>query len=179
MPDLSSHSAPASHPGLPVMLGRIEDFARDPVAIMRNLWARHGEVAALQEDTQRLYFVFGPQYVRQVLSDETRFHSQFFAVRGGRKSAQRRVTSGLLTMNGDMHRQHRRLVMGPFQKKSIVGYHDVVAEVAREMLAEWRPGQIRDLNVDMTHYMLRLTSRIVFGVDEAELAYRIGELTHE
>ena len=160
------------------MLGRIEEFARNPVTVMRNLWARHGDVAALQEDTQRLYFVFGPSYIRQVLTDENRFHSQFFAVRGGRKSAQRRVTSGLLTMNGDEHRRHRRMVMGPFQKRAIVGYHDTVCQVADEMLSEWRTGQVRDLSVDMTHYMLRLTAQIIFGVDEPELAYRIGELTH-
>jgi cytochrome P450 len=52
-----------------------------------------------------------------------------------------------------------------------------VLDVAREMLADWQPGQIRDLNADMTQYMLRLTSRILFGVDVAELALRIGELT--
>lgn len=177
MPDADPTVAPAARPNLPVTVGRVEDFARDPVVVMRQLWARHGDVCALQEDALRLHFVFGPEYIKQVLSDETRFHSQFFAVRGPRKSAQRRLTSGLLSMNGDEHRQHRRMVMGPFQKRAIVGYHDVVAEVAQEMLAELRPGQLRDLNVDMTHYMLRLTSRIVFGVDEPELAYRIGELT--
>jgi cytochrome P450 len=178
MPVEITDSPTPSAPKLPVTVGRFEDFARDPVSSMRQLWARHGEVCALQEDALRVHFVFGPEYIRQVLTDEARFHSQFFAVRGPRKSAQRRVTSGLLTMNGEEHRQHRRLVMGPFQKKAIAGYHDTVVEVARESLADWRTGQVRDLNVDMTHYMLRLTSRIVFGVDEPELAYRIGELTH-
>lgn len=162
---------------LPVSEGRIEEFARDPVVGMRRLWAEHGDICALQEDAQRVHFVFGPQYVRQVLSDEHNFHAQFFAIRGPRKSAQRRVTSGLLSMNGDQHRQHRRMVMGPFQKRVIVGYHDTVAQVADEMLSDWRAGQVRDLNADMTHYMLRLTSRILFGIDEPELAYRIGELT--
>jgi cytochrome P450 len=176
MPELASI---VDHHGdsLPVTLGRIEDFARDPVVTMRRLWARHGEVCAFQDDTQRVHFAFGPQYVRQVLSDESRFHAVFFAIRGPRRSAQRRVTCGLLSMNGDEHRQHRRLVMGPFQKKAIAGYHDTVAEVCRETLSEWAPGQVRDLNADMTQYMLRLTSHILFGVDEPELAYRIGALT--
>ncbi|MEZ6066630.1 MAG: hypothetical protein R3B90_13190 [Planctomycetaceae bacterium] len=46
-----------------------------------------------------------------------------------------------------------------------------------ELLREWQPGQVRDLNRDMTRYMLRLTSRILFGIDQTELAYHIGELT--
>lgn len=162
---------------LPVSLGRIEDFARDPVVCMRKLWAEHGDICALQEDAQRLHFVFGPTYTKQVLSDAQRFHATFFAIRGPRKSAQRRVTSGLLSMNGEQHRQQRRMVAEPFQKRAITAYHDTVVELSDEMLRTWRPGQVRDIGGDMTQYMQRLTSRILFGLDEADLAYRIGDLT--
>jgi cytochrome P450 len=163
--------------GLPVTSGAIADFARDPFECMHRLWQRHGEIAALQEDTQRIHFVFGPEYTKQVLSDPQRYYSQFFAVRGSRNSAQRRVTSGLLSMNGDQHKQHRRMVMEPFQKRMIVGYHDSVLNVARESVENWRAGEVRDISEDMTRYMLRLTSVILFGVDCADLAIRIGEIT--
>lgn len=168
--------APMDH-SLPITKGRIADFADDPAVCMRNLWRTHGEVAALEEGDQRLYFVFGPTYTRQVLSDAQRFHSQFFAIRGPRKSAQRRVTSGLLTMNGEPHKQHRRMVMGPFQKRSIAAYHDTVVGMAADATSTWKVGQTRDLASDMTHYMLRLTSSILFGIDLPELAFRVGELT--
>lgn len=162
---------------LPISHGRIADFANDPAACMRNLWATHGEVSALQEGSQRLYFVFGPTYNRQILSDSQRFHSQFFAIRGSRKSAQRRVTSGLLTMNGETHKQHRRMVMGPFQKRSVAAYHDTIVGLAQQATADWKPGQIRDLTSEMTQYMLQLTSSILFGIDMPELAFRVGEQT--
>lgn len=164
-------------PHLPVTVGEIAQFARDPIDCMRGLWRTHGEIAALQEDTQRLHFVFGPEYTKQVLSDSQRFHSWFFAVRGPRHSAQRRVTTGLLSMNGETHKQQRRIVMEPFQKRSIVGYHDSVLGVADEMLSRWHAGETRDINEDMIRYMLRLTSLIVFGLDCGDLAVRIGELT--
>ena len=159
------------------MYGSIADFACDPIQSMRQLWARHGEVAALQEDLNRLHFVFGPTYNHFVLSDTKRFHSQFFAVRGPRNSAQRRLTSGLLSMNGDEHRDHRRMVMGPFQKKAIQAYHDNVTGVTQDMLATWNPGDTKDIAEEMTHYMLRLTSSILFGVDIPEMAYEVGRLT--
>ncbi len=162
---------------LPVTFGRIADFADDPVVCMRRLWARHGHIAALQEDAQRVYFIFGPEYNKQVLSDSERFHSRFFALRGSKRSAQRRVSSGLLSMNGDEHKQHRRIAMGPFAKKAISGYHHTVTQVSREMLDTWQPGQVRDINQDMTDYMLRLTCSILFGLDEPELALEIGRKT--
>lgn len=161
----------------PVMHGSVADFARDPIHAMRQLWSLHGEVAALQENTNRLFFVFGPTFNHYVLSDNKRFHSQFFAIRGPRKSAQRRVTSGLLSMNGDEHRDHRRMVMGPFQKKSIQAYHDNVIGMTQNAMSSWNPGDTIDMVGEMTHYMLRLTSSILFGVDEPEMAYEIGRLT--
>lgn len=182
-----SHSPPPSSSALriaddghlPVTHGKIMDFAADPIAGMRRMWAWHGEVSALQEATQRIYFVFGPEYTRQVLSDSQRFHSSFFAIRGPRKSAQRRVTSGLLTMNGDQHKEQRRFVMGPFQKRAIAAYHDHVAGHSQDLVRSWTPGTTRDVAADMTHYMLRLTSSILFGLDQPELAYNIGELTEK
>lgn len=161
----------------PVTLGRIADFAADPVICMRQLHQQHGELAALDEDGQRIHFVFGPHYTKEVLSDSTKYYSQFFAMRGGKKSAQRRVTSGLLTMNADEHKQHRRIVMGPFQKKAITAYHDTVVQQSRDAVRDWQAGDVRDMTSEMTHYMLRLTSSILFGIDMPDLAYRIGELT--
>lgn len=168
-----------SSPLPPVTNGSVADFARDAIQTMRQLWATHGDVAALQEDANRLYFVFGPHYNHQVLSDTKRFHSQFFAVRGPRKSAQRRVTSGLLSMNGDLHREHRRTVMGPFQKKAIQAYHDNVIGMTQDMTSSWKVGETKDIAEEMTHYMLRLTSSILFGVDMPEMAYEIGRLTEK
>ncbi|HVJ68005.1 MAG TPA: cytochrome P450 [Caulifigura sp.] len=168
--------AESSRP-LPVTFGEVADFARDPYACMQRQYQEHGEVSAIQEGDQRVYFVFGPEYNRQVLTDTQRFHSRFFAIRGPKNSSQRRLTCGLLSMNGDQHKQHRRIVQEPFQKRAIVGYHDAVLGVSEEMTSTWRPGETLDINEEMTRYMLRLTSLIVFGLDCRDLAIRIGELT--
>jgi len=168
--------AESSRP-LPVTHGEISDFAKDPYACMHSLWREHGDVAALQEGDQRVYFVFGPEFNKQVLTDTQRFHSRFFAIRGPKNSPQRRLTSGLLSMNGEQHKQHRRMVQEPFQKRAIVGYHDAVLGVSEEMTREWTAGSTLDINEEMTRYMLRLTSLIVFGLDCRDLALRIGELT--
>ena len=47
---------------LPVTFGKITDFADDPIVGMRRLWATHGEICAYQEETQRIHFVFGPNF---------------------------------------------------------------------------------------------------------------------
>jgi cytochrome P450 len=169
--------SPPTEEALPVRHGSLLDFPHDPIRCMRGLYARHGTLAALEEDGQRLYFAFGPEYNQQILTDLETFHARFFSLRGPRQSAQRRLTATLLSMNGDEHKRHRRLIMGPFQKKSIERYRDRLAFLAEEMVAGWQAGQVRDIFQDMKQYMLRVTSSILFGYDQPELAYEIGRRT--
>lgn len=176
---MSNHNLVLTHgidEPLPITRGRLFDFPDDPIACMRKLRARHGDIAALEDEGQRVYFAFGPHFNHQILSDGTTFHSQFFAIRGSRKSPQRNLTSGLLSMNGEQHKRQRRLVMDAFLKKAILNYVPTIRKLTEEMLAEWKPGTERDLNRDMTDFMLRLTSTILFGIDDADMAYRIGHM---
>ncbi len=161
---------------LPITRGRLLDFPDDPIACMRKLRAEHGDICALEEQESRLYFGFGPECNHQVLTNEAVYHSRFFAIRGSRNSSQRRLSSGLLSMNGEQHKRNRRLVMDAFLKKAILNYVPTIRLLTEAMLDDWRPGTERDITRDMTEFMLRLTSTILFGVDDAELAFRIGRM---
>lgn len=175
-PRFSVHHAEEADVGLPVQQGRLLDFPDDPLACMRRLQTKFGDISAMEDDGQRIYFVFSPEYNHQVLSDGETFQSKFFALRGPRNSSQRRLTGGLLSMNGEQHKRNRRLVMDAFTKKAIGAYLPTIQSLIEDLLADWKPGQERDLNRDMTEYMLRLTSSILFGVDDPEVAYKIGRM---
>src|SRR5688572_29596466 len=108
----------------PVTDGRLQDFVVDPIECLRRLFRRHGDLAVLREAEQQLVFIFSPELNHHVLSDTRTFHSRFFTLRGPKDSAQRRLTSGLLSMNGDEHKQQRRLVSGPLEKRSLVLYRE-------------------------------------------------------
>jgi cytochrome P450 len=173
---------PVAHRGVqpvadrePRSSGSLVDFARDPIACMRRLYEEHGDLAVLEEGSQRLVFVFSPELNQQVLSDPDTFYAHFFAIRGPKRSSQRKLTTGLLGMNGEQHKRNRRLVKEPFSKRSLLTYYQRIAAIADDMLDAWRVGQTRDLFVEMTHYMLRVTSTILFGFDRADMAVRIGK----
>ena len=159
----------------PVSYGSLMEFPANPIACMKRLQAEFGEVAALEEDGQRLAFVFSPERNRQVLADSNTFHSRFFAVRGGRRSAQRRVTSGLLSQNGAEHRDGRRAMMDVFTKRMLPAYHDTITQLTSDMMASWQIGDVRDLNADMVHLMLQLTNALLFGIDDADYSLELGD----
>ncbi len=175
IPPAARDHAGLSAPEPSVSRGDLREFTRDPVACMRRLHRAHGDVAALEHDGQRLVFAFGPENNRFVQCDP-RFESRFFAIRGPKNSPQRRTTCGLLNMNGETHRRHRRMVMQPFGKRVVPSYHPTVAALASELIDDWNVGDVRDLHADMTAYMLRVVSAILFGLEDRELAYETGHL---
>ena len=161
---------------LPVTQGRLLDFAEDPMACMLGLRAQHGNLAVLEENTQRIVFVFGPELNQLVLSDCETFHSRFFAIRGPRNSAQRRLTSGIMSMNGETHKEHRRVVKGPFERKALPFHHGPICDLTRGLLDSWKVGEVRDMHVEMTRIMLHITSALLFGVEQPEFAWKVGDM---
>jgi cytochrome P450 len=164
-----------SKTSLPITQGSFTAFTRDILGHLFDLHEQHGPIAALEENGQKVVFLFDPVYNKQVLSDSTTYEAHFFAIRGPRRSSQRRVTCGLLAMNGDQHRRNRRMVKEPFSLKAIASYSQAVDELIDQQVARWRVGQRFDLNAEMTRFMLGVTSSILFGLDNYDEAYELGE----
>ena len=161
---------------LPISRIDFAEFSRDLLTNFRRLHELHGPIAAIEEAGQRVVFLFSPEYNQQVLSDVERFHARFFTIRGPRRSAQRRCTSGLLAMNGDQHRRNRRIVKEPFGLRAISNYGGTISRLTDELLATWRPGEVCDIAEEMRQYMLRVTSTLLFGMDDPEAACRLGDM---
>ena len=167
---------------VPATDGRLEEFAADPIRCMRRLHREHGDLVLLRETSekqQQFVFVFSPELNHHLLSDPKTFHSRFFTLRGSKNSSQRRLTSGLLSMNGEEHKQQRRQVSGPFEKRAIAVYHDTITTHTDQMLADWKPGTTVDMAAEMTILMRKIISTILFGMDQLDLALEIGELLDE
>ena len=166
----------ASIAGEPVTYVDFGEFSRDLLHGIRRLHELHGPIAAIEEAGQRVVFLFSPELNQQVLSDNERFHARFFAVRGPKRSAQRRLTCGLLAMNGEQHRRNRRIVKEPFGLRAISTYGETIVRLTDELLNSWKPGDVVDMAEEMRQYMLRVTSTLLFGLDDPELAYRLGDM---
>jgi cytochrome P450 len=176
-PSLQTTSVDAARPdgGPPISRVDFAEFSRDLLGNFRRLHELHGPIAAIEEAGQKVVLLFSPEYNQQVLSDTERFHARFFTIRGPRRSSQRRCTSGLLAMNGDQHRRNRRMVKEPFGLRAISNYGGTILRLTDELLATWQPGEVRDIAEEMRQYMLRVTSTVLFGMDDPEAACRLGD----
>src|SRR4029077_13612291 len=70
----------------PVSYVDLGAFSQDLLHGILGLHAEHGPIAAIQDGQLRVVFIFSPELNQQVLSDTTRYHARFFAVRGPKNS---------------------------------------------------------------------------------------------
>lgn len=168
-----SRSAAGGIPGPPPApvvgwRGNLLGFMRDPVAHLRRLHGEHGDIATLARGTTEYVFVFSPELNREVLGSPALFHNLDAAsspLRLPPGSALARLFTGLIQMNGDRHRQQRRLMLPALHHGRIQAYHGAIADTAERALAGWRPGQRRDVWDEMRALTLAVAVRTFIGVD--------------
>ncbi len=159
--------------------GNQVQFFLDPIAYLRRLHREHGSIALFVRGRPGIVFAFGPEYNRQILGNPRVFHSTGITMPGPARSRQRQLGFGLLSMNDEQHRQQRRLVMPPLHRKQIEGYRDAIVAVAARTLDGWRPGQVLDMARAMKQLSLRVTSQILFGLDEPREGERVGRMMEQ
>lgn len=157
-------------------------FLRDPIGCLVALRARHGELCALDHvvplgsRSRRFVFALGPEYNRSVLSDPEHYHATGQTLPGPRGSAQRRVRFGLTRTRGERHGEQRALLLPLFQRPVIREKSDAMREVIGSVLADWQPGRSLDVKREMRRMMLRLSSEVLFGREDPERSWHLGEL---
>ena len=173
-------TAPSTIPGprgLPLLgwRGNSFPFLRDPIAYISSIYSRYGEIVGLARGELTQVFAFGPEFNRQLLTDTNLFHTIFETITPARLKRRRRGI-GLLNMNGEQHRQQRRLMMPAFHKKAVESYRDDMVAIVDDVLSRWQPGQTFDLAHEMQQLALRIASRTLFGLDATEHAQGVGRL---
>ncbi len=84
---------------------------------------------------------------------------------------------GLLTLDGEKWRAHRRLMSPPFDHRSIVSYASGMVEATEQFLEEWDrkgPGAEIDIADAMTALTLKIISRAMFSADSEEIGGLLG-----
>jgi len=167
---------PAPMPILGAWGNRVRFFA-DPVAGLLRLHEHHGRVAALTASDPSFVAVFGAEHNRRVLSDRDLFHNGVASFGEARKgTAMRRLDTSLPFMNGERHKQQRKLIAPVFAKEHVRAHRDDIVRIAADMLERVRVGATIDVVAEMVSLSVRVALRCIFGVDAGTEAYELGRL---
>jgi cytochrome P450 len=156
-PSLSVPPGPRGWPGL----GSLLAFNRDAPGFLTRLYQDYGEVSSFTAAGLRLSFFAHPRAVKEILVDHPRDYTQSEAY----PELQQLVGDGLLSLDGEAHRQQRRLVQPAFHRTRVERYADSVVARARDLADSWAPGETVDVAAAMQQLTLKVVGDSLFGLN--------------
>lgn len=173
-------SGPRALPLVSWRAGMVQLYIR-PFSYLRHMHDTYGDIVALDRHDPSYLLAFGPEYNFRMLSNPDLFQvmdDNGRLVKIPRGTALARLTFNNLTrMNGEHHRQQRRLMMPAFHKKQIVAYYNDMVSLTQQMLERWQPGNEINLLAEMQRLTQEVAVKTLFGLnDQAELQRLSGLL---
>ncbi|MEU9419273.1 cytochrome P450 [Streptomyces sp. NPDC048272] len=181
MPRSSVAPAPSDRlagPADPLGLRRLSaglSLLRRPLPFLRELEEAWGPVCAMPGSRPRTVFAFGTDEARQVLTGRAFVSDSFRHLRLPPGSPMMLLTSGLLRLNGTLHRKHRRAMQHAFSPRHVTVYTDTIVRFADEMLDGWKPGATVDLHEELARLVTRISLATMAGLENPESARRLND----
>lgn len=171
---MTLHSASLSHrvpkleqtlppgPKVPPLQALRGDF----MGALLSLAQTYGDIVHFKLFGRPVFILNHPDLVREVLVTQA---NNFVKGRGLKQAERVILGQGLLTTEGQVHRQQRQRVQSLFQRISVERYGPATVESALHFLEHWQAQAQRPGSLDILQEMMRLTlsviSKTTFDVD--------------
>lgn len=142
-------------------LARVRRFETEPLPMLLELYERYGPVFSMQFLWSTSVFALGPEANHHILVS----NAQNFSWRQGfLRDLMPLLGDGLLTIDGDFHRQSRKLMLPAFHREQIAAATATIDDEATRAIDALRPGQHLDLYHWTRELALRIAMRALFGL---------------
>jgi cytochrome P450 len=165
----NKNTLPPGPKGLPIV-GNTLQFRRDPLHFVREMQQTYGRMATVHFGKIPVVMFFRPEHVRFFLVEKPRNF-----VKPGLGNLRFLLGDGLLTSDGDFHRQQRRLVQPAFHKQRVENYADIMVQLTEETIARWQPGSEVDMAQEMQQLTLRIIMKALFNLDSPSQSALLGQ----
>ena len=152
-------------------IGNLLSLRRKPLGYLQQLQRTYGTMATIYLGRMPVVALFRPEHVRFVLVE----HPGNFSNSQIPQQDEGGANEGLLTIDGEKHRQQRRAVQPAFHKKVVEGYATIIEQYTQEMLKTWHAGDTVDLSRAMQELTLRIVSKSLFNIDLSHQLSALGD----
>jgi len=139
-------------------------YVRDPVTALEKWADRYGDLFTIRiAGFGRFVFASAPDELRQIFTADPE------DVQTGVANGQLRPIVGsqsVLTLDGQPHHRHRRLMLPPFHGDRMTTYAAIIRDATRAAIAAWPRGEPFALHPHMLTITLEVILRAVCGISE-------------
>jgi len=148
----------------------------DPLAFSLWLARDYGDMVYYRLGPVRVYQLNHPDLIRQVLVEQApKFHKPSLVKLGARRI----LGEGLLTSDGALWKQQRKLIQPAFRHDRLAtAYGGVIAAFADRLVSSFADGEVRSIDEDMAKLTLAVVVKSLFGEELSIGADEIGESLH-
>ncbi len=146
------------------LLGSMLDLYRDSMQYMRDM-ATYGDITRSRVGPFHVYLLNNPEAIQEFLVTHRDKHTKDPR---DAKLLGRFLGLGLLTNEGENHKQQRKLVQPAFHMKRIQAYADVMVAHTNALLDTWRTGSTIDVDHEMTKLTLNIVTKTLFNANVTE-----------
>ncbi len=131
----------------------------DPIGYCAEKVEKYGDVCHVPIPGVENYLIHDPEVIKEVLVTQA---GKFCKSRLYR-AMKRFVGEGLLTSEGSLHFQQRRLVAPAFHRQRVQEYAQTMVNCTVEETKNWKPGEIVNISQAMTNITMQIITQTIFG----------------
>lgn len=167
---MTTAPGPRGHP----IFGSAPDLRRDPIGTFMQAWEAYGDVVRFRLGGPFIaYLLAHPDHVRHVLVEH---HRDYIKVPWYNSKLKQVIGEGLLTAEGEVWVQRRRLAQPAFHHQRLRSLESIMTAAAEEMLDQWERRSARALDIagEMMRLTLTIVARALLGAEVAKDARVVG-----
>jgi len=150
---------PPGPKGSPV-IGNSGQYARDPFSFITACAEAYGDVAHFDLGPIETYMITNPADIERVLvTDDAKYRKPAFQD----DAIGDLLGEGLLLSDGETWRKQRELAQPAFLMSRLSGLSEMMTDYTAEMLADWSPGDVVDVEIEMARLTVRIIVEAMFG----------------
>jgi len=138
---------------------------------MQRMRRTYGNMVTIHVGKTPVVMVFRPEHIRYILTE----HPRNFTSLQSTGDMTETVGQGLLTLEGEAHRQQRRFVQPAFHRKRVEGYANTMVQYTLEMLKAWHAGEEKNMAREMQELTLRIVAKSLFNLELASQVHELGQ----
>jgi cytochrome P450 len=154
----------------PPVIGSTWQVFHRPLSWTRHRYDQYGPVSWTRAFGRRMVTGLGPEAAETVLVDRDRVFSQS----GWRFFVEAFFPRGLMVLDFDEHRHHRRAMQAAFTRKRMHGYIQSMAPVIADGLADWEPYEAFHVYPALKQLTLDVATKVFMGTELGGEADRIN-----
>ncbi len=152
---------PAGHP----LMGNLNAMRHDFLQFLVTTTRDYGTVSQVRAGPSRMVLLANPEDIADVLVKRAEL---FYKTRSTKTLLAPLLGDGLVTLENDRHRQHRRIMQPAFHMRQVQHYTDSMVTQTQAWLQQRTPGETLDLVPAVATLMLNIVIETFFSAALAE-----------